>query len=95
MGLRAAVLDYLASDEESARTALRDLLADPEAAVDGDSDRIGQTRVYTPPEDADEPDAGPSADAVKNEFCPICGETYAADAGHTNCPNCNAVLDPE
>ena len=60
-------------------------------------DDVGQTRVYTPPEDADEvsPGAAGGQDAVKNEFCPICGETYAADAGHTNCPNCNAVLEPE
>ncbi|WP_436907048.1 hypothetical protein [Halosimplex marinum] len=61
----------------------------------------GQTRVFTPPEDADDvsPEAASGATggagerAVKNEFCPICGETYAADADRTNCPNCNAVLD--
>jgi rubrerythrin len=57
--------------------------------------------VFTPPEDADdvspEDASGATGEAgeraVKNEFCPICGETYAADADPTNCPNCNAVLD--
>ena len=74
---------------------------------DAATDSVGQTRVYTPPEDAEDvpPDAvgttdGPtdaraSDEAVKNEFCPICGETYEAGAGHSNCPNCNAVLDHE
>ncbi|WP_415382818.1 hypothetical protein [Halosimplex sp. TS25] len=71
------------------------------------AENVSQTRVFTPPADAEDPVAagdasrsgGPDAtrtvgeDATKNEFCPICGETYAADAGHTNCPNCNAVLD--
>ena len=71
------------------------------------TDSVGQTRVYTPPKDAEDvsPDAagttnGPadaraSDEAVKNEFCPICGETYEAGAGHSNCPNCNAVFDHE
>jgi hypothetical protein len=74
---------------------------------DSAADSVGQTRVYTPPEDAEDVppdavgesdgpvDAGRSGDAVKNEFCPICGETYEAGAGHSNCPNCNAVLDHE
>ncbi|WP_135362797.1 hypothetical protein [Halosimplex halophilum] len=69
---------------------------------DGDAvESPGQTRVFTPPEDADDvsPEAasgatgGTGEPTVKNEFCPICGETYAADADHSNCPNCNAVLD--
>jgi hypothetical protein len=63
-----------------------------ESAADGDgkdgTGQFGQTRVYTPPEDEDGMDA-----VVKSELCPICGETYDADAGYTNCPNCNAVLD--
>lgn len=65
-------------------------------SADASADNVGQTRVYTPPEDADEVSPGSAASsggAQKNEFCPICGETYAADAGHTNCPNCNAVLE--
>jgi len=53
---------------------------------EGHGHRFGQTRVYTPPEEDEN---------VKSELCPICGETYAADAGHTNCPNCNAVIDTE
>ncbi|MFB6141275.1 MAG: hypothetical protein ABEJ26_12680 [Halosimplex sp.] len=61
-------------------------------ADDGGGNSFGQTRVYTPPEDADEVPAE-GGGAVKNEFCPICGETYEADAGHEQCPNCNAVLD--
>lgn len=59
-------------------------------------DNVSQTRVYTPPEDDEKvaPDsAADGSDAQKNEFCPICGETYAAHAGYTNCPNCNAVLE--
>ena len=58
----------------------------PDADGDGEGHghRFGQTRVYTPPEEDEN---------VKSELCPICGETYAADAGHTNCPNCNAVID--
>ena len=56
-------------------------------------DSFGQTRVFTPPDDADLDDATDGGRGVKNELCPICGETYAADAGHDNCPNCNAVLD--
>ncbi|WP_123537228.1 hypothetical protein [Halosimplex salinum] len=64
------------------------------ASADGSVEPAGQTRVYTPPEDADDVTAEASrSNATKNEFCPICGETYAADAGHANCPNCNAVLD--
>jgi hypothetical protein len=52
----------------------------------GSGHRFGQTRVYTPPE---------GDDSVESERCAICGETYAADAGHTNCPNCNAVIEKE
>jgi hypothetical protein len=53
---------------------------------EGHGHRFGQTRVYTPPEEDQ---------STKSELCPICGETYAADAGHTNCPNCNAVIETE
>jgi hypothetical protein len=53
---------------------------------EGHGQRFGQTRVYTPPEEDE---------STKSELCPICGETYAADAGHTNCPNCNAVIEKE
>ncbi|MFC7195751.1 hypothetical protein ACFQL4_15830 [Halosimplex aquaticum] len=65
---------------------------------DEQAQNVGQTRVFTPPDDADLTADGDATravaeDATKNEFCPICGETYEADAGHTNCPNCNAVLD--
>lgn len=75
-----------------------DATGDAPGSVDSDGDSVepaGQTRVFSPPEDAEVPgaDAESGGTAVKSEFCPICGETYAADAGHTNCPNCNAVLD--
>lgn len=63
----------------------------PEASPGGPDDedhRFGETRVYTPPEDED-------GGTVKSELCPICGETYAADAGYTNCPNCNAVIESD
>jgi len=68
------------------------------AGSDSESDSVepaGQTRVFSPPEDAEAPgpDAASDGAAVKNEFCPICGETYAAEPDRTNCPNCNAVLD--
>jgi len=81
--------------------------ATADESADAPTESVGQTRVYTPPEDADDepPDAvgatdGPagtraSDEAVKNEFCSVCGETYEAGAGHSNCPNCNAVLDHE
>lgn len=70
--------------------------SDPDGATgdptpDASDDRFGQTRVYTPPDDGDDGDAGGAT--VKSELCPICGDTYAADAGHTQCPNCNAVLE--
>jgi len=68
----------------------QDATAGESAATDGDGEgdgQFGQTRVYTPPEDEDGMDV-----VVKSELCPICGETYDADAGYTNCPNCNAVL---
>ena len=55
---------------------------------DGEDHRFGETRVYTPPEDED-------SGTVKSELCPICRETYAADAGYTNCPNCNAVIESD
>jgi hypothetical protein len=60
----------------------------PDAGEDGEGHghRFGQTRVYTPPEENG---------STKSELCPICGETYAADAGYTNCPNCNAVIETE
>jgi len=73
-------------------------------------DRMGQTRVFTPPDDADSMAGGGPSDgdaeatnvvdggdggAVKSELCPICGATYEADADLTHCPNCNAVLDRE
>jgi len=84
------------SETEAGQTTGTD--GDPEvtagesAAADGDGEdgdsQFGQTRVYTPPEDEDGMDV-----VVKSELCPICGETYDADAGYTNCPNCNAVLD--
>ncbi|WP_459194938.1 hypothetical protein [Halosimplex sp. J119] len=75
--------------------------------ADEQAENVSQTRVFTPPDDADDAAVGADAtrsvgeeatgasdeDATKSEFCPICGETYAADASHTNCPNCNAVLD--
>jgi len=61
-----------------------------ETAAAGDDQQFGQTRVYTPPEDEDEMEV-----VVKSELCPICGETYDATAGYTNCPNCNAVLDED
>ncbi|WP_436923709.1 hypothetical protein [Halosimplex amylolyticum] len=70
-----------------------------DATGDEQAENVGQTRVFTPPDDAEGVATAGDAtrtvdeDATKNEFCPICGETYAADAGHTNCPNCNAVLD--
>ncbi|WP_436929741.1 hypothetical protein [Halosimplex halobium] len=75
--------------------------SDESGSADPGEDAVeppGQTRVFTPPEDADEvsPEAvseGTSERSVKNEFCPICGETYAAEPDRTNCPNCNAVLD--
>ena len=56
------------------------------AGTDGEDHRFGETRVYTPPEDSG---------TVKSELCPICRETYAADAGYTNCPNCNAVIESD
>ena len=58
------------------------------AGTDGEDRRFGETRVYTPPEDED-------GGTVKSELCPICRETYAADAGYTNCPNCNAVIESD
>jgi hypothetical protein len=58
------------------------------AAASGGDQEFGQTRVYTPPEDEEEAEV-----VVKSELCPICGDTYDAGAGYTNCPNCNAVLD--
>jgi len=68
--------------------------ADGESAATGDDDQeFGQTRVYTPPEDEEEEEEGEVV--VKSELCPICGETYDAQVGYTNCPNCNAVLDEE
>ncbi|ELZ25717.1 hypothetical protein C475_09669 [Halosimplex carlsbadense 2-9-1] len=71
---------------------------DASESADADEESVepaGQTRVFSPPEDAEVPgaDAGSGGTAVKNEFCPICGETYAAEPDRTNCPNCNAVLD--
>jgi len=79
------------SETEAGQTSGTD--GDPEVtageapAADGDGDgQFGQTRVYTPPEE-EEMDV-----VVKSELCPICGETYDADAGYTNCPNCNAVI---
>jgi len=85
---------------ESAGSAAETDSAEAEESADQSAeaiDDVGQTRVYTPPEDADDvaPGAAGMDGAVKNEFCPICGETYEADAGYTNCPNCNAVLEPE
>jgi len=71
----------------------------PAGSGDDSVEPVGQTRVYTPPDDAEDPpldaesETGADGTAVKNEFCPICGETYAADPDRTNCPNCNAVLD--
>ncbi|QLH79392.1 hypothetical protein HZS55_19745 [Halosimplex rubrum] len=75
-----------------------DATSDTTGATDSGEDSVepaGQTRVFSPPEDAEVPgaDAGSGEAAVKNEFCPICGETYAAEPDRTNCPNCNAVLD--
>ncbi|QLH84245.1 hypothetical protein [Halosimplex pelagicum] len=72
--------------------------SDTNGSTDSGEDPVepaGQTRVFSPPEDAEVPvaDAGNGEAAVKNEFCPICGETYAAEPDRTNCPNCNAVLD--
>ena len=55
---------------------------------------FGETRVYTPPPDDDGAVIGGDS-TVKSELCPICGATYEADAGHSNCPNCNAILDRE
>jgi len=70
-----------------------DEASEPDEGGDGDEDQFSHTRVYTPPEDGfDDPAAD---DAVKSELCPICGATYEADAGHTNCPNCNAVLETD
>jgi len=89
----------------SATASTADATADE--SEEATTDSVGQTRVYTPPEDADDvppgtagatngpAEAGASDEAVKNEFCPICGETYEAGAGRSNCPNCNAVLDHE
>lgn len=87
-----------ADDEDDAESETADDTGDDQpagtsaAGTDGGPEdeshghRFGQTRVYTPPEDDEN---------VKSELCPICGETYAADAGHTNCPNCNAVIETE
>ncbi|QPV62159.1 hypothetical protein I7X12_15630 [Halosimplex litoreum] len=85
------------SSADTASTA-DDPTSDASGSADSSGDSVepaGQTRVFSPPEDAEAPgaDAGSGGTAVKNEFCPICGETYAAEPDRTNCPNCNAVLD--
>jgi len=96
--------DASGSESEPATGASEPADADPGESDEQPVEPAGQTRVFTPPEDADEVspgtgtgDAGGTAGAgetaVKNEFCPICGETYAAEPDRTNCPNCNAVLD--
>ena len=108
-GSGSAGSDSADTQSSSGRGAGSATASTADASGDGSdeatTDSVGQTRVYTPPKDAEDvpPDAAgttndptearASDEAVKNEFCPICGETYEAGAGHSNCPNCNAVLE--
>jgi ribosomal protein S27AE/uncharacterized membrane protein YgcG len=99
-GSQATDSDGASSGDGTADTVSSgdDVVSDGSESVDSGEDSVepaGQTRVFSPPEDAEAPGAGAGGGgtAVKNEFCPICGETYAAEPDRTNCPNCNAVLD--
>jgi hypothetical protein len=73
--------------------------ADDRGADDVDDDvppGVRHTRVYSPPEDADDIEMADEAEAARRtasgKFCPSCGDSYEGET-QTFCPTCGARLE--
>lgn len=70
---------------------------DVDTPADGDErDDVSHTRVYSPPEDAEDIEVADGAEAARRsgtgKFCPSCEESYEGET-RTFCPTCGARLE--